>query len=459
MSVLDTRLETYERHCRDRGLRERRFPGVPSQTDNFEMSTASNLLGALPRLAQLMRSQYWSAGQHGSYRSTQLERTLQAAAAIPFYKSRLGGVPRAAELKGLPILRRGDLMELNRSVRTLHGPDAKFLRAKSSGSTGQSVELLFDDSHQRGRFAARARYLFANGWRAKRSAWLIDIRPGSPDGNLVHGRFVPGAKFLSHLAEFETQIAWLRELKPHFLYAMPSSLEALLIEFEKQRARLPSLRRVFTGGEVLEDSIRERTRRVLGVEISDNYGSTEAFLGWQCPRGGYHINSEHVLIELVDESGRAVPTGGLGRVLITTLENRLMPLIRYDLGDYAVAMEERCSCGRTLPLIGKILGRGINLFRLRDGRILSPWKLVDPLKALPEVKQVQIVQEAVDRYTVRFVAETSLEPNVENAMRKGFLEIVGADAAVTFARVADIPRTAGGKFMAALSMLPGTPSP
>ena len=422
------------------------------------MSTMSNLFGALPRLGQLMSSQYWNRKRLDDYRSTQLERTLQAAASIPFYRTHFGGTPRPAEFKSLPILRRGDLAELNRSVRALHSPGKKFLCAKSSGSTGQSVEILFDARHQRGRFAARARYLFANGWRIRRSAWLIGIRPGSPDGSLVHSRFVPGAKFLSHLAEFETQVAWLRNINPRYLYAMPSSLEALLAVFENHDQRMPSLRRVFTGGEVLEDSIRDRTRRTFGVEISDNYGSTEAFLAWQCPRGSYHVNSEHVLVELVDESGRAVPPGGIGRVLVTTLENHLMPLIRYDLGDYTVAVEERCPCGRTLPLIGKILGRGINLFRLPGGRLLSPWRVVESLKELPDVKQVQVHQQAIDRYVVRFVAESSLEPGIERSIRKGFLEIVGDDASVTFERVADIPRSAGGKFMAALSTLAGTHS-
>jgi hypothetical protein len=84
--------------------------------------------------------------------------------------------------------------------------------------------------------------------------------------------------------------------------------------------------------------------------------------------------------------------------------------------------------------------------------------VVESLKELPDVKQVQVHQQAIDRYVVRFVAESSLEPGIERSIRKGFLEIVGDDASVTFERVADIPRSAGGKFMAALSTLAGTHS-
>ena len=69
------------------------------------------------------------------------------------------------------------------------------------------------------------------------------------------------------------------------------------------------------------------------------------------------MNAEHALIEIVDEQGRPTTPGQMGRVLATTLQNRLMPLVRYDMGDYALALNQRCECGRTLPLIGKVLGR------------------------------------------------------------------------------------------------------
>ncbi len=101
------------------------------------------------------------------------------------------------------------------------------------------------------------------------------------------------------------------------------------------------------------------------------------------PAGNYHQNAEHVLIELVDEAGREVAPGELGRVLLTTLENFVMPLVRYEIGDYAVAASGDCSCGRTLPLIGRVVGRGMNLFRSLDGKLLTTWDLVNVLINLP----------------------------------------------------------------------------
>jgi len=187
--------------------------------------------------------------------------------------------------------------------------------------------------------------------------------------------------------------------------------------------------------------------------VADNYGSSEAFLAWQCPAGSYHVNAEHVLLEIVDEAGRPAVPGEMGRVLVTTLENRLMPLVRYEIGDYATAEDGPCACGRTLPRIGRVVGRGINLFRMPDGRLRSPWKLVAPLKILPRLRQFQIVQRTVERYAVRYVAETALTGDEEAAIRGAFREILGFAALVDFERMAAIPRAPSGKFMTALSEL------
>ncbi len=212
--------------------------------------------------------------------------TLQAAMRIPFYARRFGAMPSSADLGSLPIFKRPDLADLSRSVRSLYPPDTRFVSARSSGTVGHSVDVLFDRTHQSGRNAARARYLVENGWLpTHRTAWALGLRPDppSPDSVLSSSRFIMGSQFLSHTEDFGVQISWLRKMNPHFIYTLPSNLDALLTILAKEEPALPALRKVFTGGEVLDDSLRKRTRQVLGVEIADNYGTTELFPAWQCP--------------------------------------------------------------------------------------------------------------------------------------------------------------------------------
>ena len=131
-----------------------------------------------------------------------------------------------------------------------------------------------------------------------------------------------------------------------------------------------------------------------------------------------------------------------------------MPLIRYEIGDYAIAAGDApCACGRTLPTIGKIIGRGINLFRMPDGRLVSPWPLVGPLKDHREIEQFQIIQQAPDQFVVRYVSGDQLVRGAEEDIRRSFDEILAIKTEVAFERMASIERTAGGKFMTALSTL------
>jgi len=313
------------------------------------------------------------------------------------------------------------------------------------------IICYFDNRHQAGRFAARARYLFQNGWSPlRRSAWIMNIAMDSPDAEFSRGSRFLGARFFSHTSDLEQQADWLRELDPLYLYAYPVNLEGLAGIFEARGRRLSSLRKIFSASEVLEDSMRQRLRRVFGVEVSDNYGSTEAFLAGECPEGSYHVNAEHVLLEIVDEEGRPSARGALGRVLVTTLENHLMPLIRYDIGDYAIAAEGLCACGRTLPRLEKIVGRVINLFVGRNGKRFVPWDLFQPLKDRGWVKQYQVVQRDVGCFSVRYAASHSFTALDEAEVLRHFERILCSPAKIDFERLDSIPRAASGKYMAAL---------
>ena len=418
------------------------------------MRTHSTLLAALPRFFDLRRSQHAPDAQRAEWRRRRLAGALQAASAVPFYAASFGGQAAPEDLAALPTLKRSQIPALHDSVLAGRPEAVRLPRVHTSGSSGAPIPLLFDRPHQHGRFAARARYLWENGWRPHhRSAWLIGILPGSPDGNLVRSRLLGGARFLSHVEDFEHQADWLQRLDPAHLYSMPSNLEAVVRVLEDRGVALPSLRRIFTGGEVLEDALRERVRRVLGAEICDDYGTTEAFLAWQCPSGSYHVNDEHVHVEIVDESGAAAAPGTVGRVLFTTLENRVMPLIRYEIDDYAEAVCGPCPCGRTLSRIGRVHGRGMNLFRGAGGRLVSPWTLVEPLRELPTVHKSQIIQHDVDRFTVRFVSDQAPGEQIEAQLRERLIVLYGAPARFTFERVEDIPRTGRGKFMSAICEL------
>jgi phenylacetate-CoA ligase len=278
------------------------------------------------------------------------------------------------------------------------------------------------------------------------------------DSDWVRHRFLPG--FMAVSNDLAAQVERVIEFDPLYLYTYPSNIEGMLQVLEETNRKLRSIRRIFTIAETVDETLRERTRRILGVEIADNYGTTEGFIAWQCEQGSYHINAEHVFVELVDEDGHQVAPGEMGRVIITTLENFLMPLVRYDLTDYALAAEGTCRCGRTLPLLGGVVGRKRSLFRHADGRVYFPYVLVDSLRLAEgiKIKQYQIVQMAPEVFRVRYLAEREIGSVAQEAIRADFETILGTPATVTFERVSEFARTRSGKFLQAISEIDGSPA-
>jgi len=420
------------------------------------MRRRDGLLRAIPEYIRMRRSQYWPALKLARYVENRLTKSLEAASKIAFYRERISPEAIAApDLARMPILPRDDIPLLAASVKVLH-PDADLLASGlTSGSTGNPVSFFYDSGHQASRFAARARYLRENGWSPfRRSLWIVSIAMQSPDRLFTQSRWLFGIRFKSHLTDLEELADLLRARDPTFLYSYPVNLDGLARIFAARGERLPSLKKIFSGSEVLEDSQRARMRRVFGVEVADNYGSTEAFMAWECPQGSYHINAEHVIVEVVDEAGRPSAPGTLGRVLVTTLRNRLMPLIRYEIGDWAVAAESACRCGRTLPRIGAIGGRDINLFIDREGKPYTPWPLFRPLLKREWIVQNQIAQRGLTDFVVRYVGERTMTPDDEAEFHKHFEEMLHVPVTIAFERMETIPRTRSGKFMMALNEMP-----
>jgi phenylacetate-coenzyme A ligase PaaK-like adenylate-forming protein len=124
---------------------------------------------------------------------------------------------------------------------------------------------------------------------------------------------------------------------------------------------------VFSGGEVLTTSSRQRIRAAWRTEPFDQYLTTEAgFVAIECgAHEGLHVLDDHVLVEVVDRAGAPVEPGARGdRVLLTVLGSRTVPLIRYELDDAAAMTTEPCPCGRRSPRLLHVADQPRHLLQL-----------------------------------------------------------------------------------------------
>ncbi|MDX1980488.1 MAG: hypothetical protein SFV51_09490, partial [Bryobacteraceae bacterium] len=182
----------------------------------------------------------------------------------------------------------------------------------------------------------------------------------------------------------------------------------------------------------------------------EEYGSVEnCILATECEHGSLHVNPDFGIIEIVDPEGNAVPPGVPGRVIATGLLNQTQPLIRYEIGDVAAWSAKKCACGRDhLPVIEEVIGRLEDVVIGPDRREMVRFHgiFVD----LPHVLEGQVIQEELDRFTVKVVAPDGITPKEEDTIRARFEQRLGK-VRVNIENVSSIPRTERGKFRAVIS--------
>ena len=233
------------------------------------------------------------------------------------------------------------------------------------------------------------------------------------------------------------------------LYGFPGYF-AQLAEVAGRRLR-PRL--VFTSGELLDAGTRRSIEAGFNAPVFDVYGCTEVKeIAWECPsHAGHHLNADWVLLE-VD------PPDAAGKILVTPLYNRAMPLLRYEIGDTGMLLQEPCPCGRGLPLIRPTLGRSVDYLRLPNGQMLAPYALTCAIEAIEGMRQYQFVQTDFDRIELRIIPRHDFDASSEAALYQALAPVLPG-VALSIERANAIPPEPSGKYRIVQSRLRTTASP
>ena len=429
-------------------------------------------------LAGLNESQHWPAEKLGRGQQTQLIHLLEwAVSNVPYYKDAKWSAKKLGELRRtpkdfwdiwrtLPILTKAELRRQGARMNACEVPPTHqpLKKVFTSGSTGIPVKV---GSTAVTRLIWNAMTLREILWRKRDfkkrlgAIRFIPERHRDPRGHtspswpeVVSRHYRTGYFGIIHVGFPVDELArWLRRFDPHYLVTYPSVAAALLEELGSPAAKPPSLEEITFVAEPLPQELEAYLAEEWDIRSAEYYSANEAgYIACRCAEGdSLHVQSEAVLLEIIDDGGNPSKPGEAGRVVVTPLHNLATPLIRYELGDYAT-VGEPCACGRTLPVIEKILGRVRNLVRTPDGRRYWPVSL-GKLRSMPSVRQFQYVQSAPDAIQLRLVLNQALTQEEESQAAGLAQKALGYPFQIEIMPVSEIARGPTGKYEEFLSLI------
>ena len=423
---------------------------------------AGNTASALALQFRLQQTQTLPLKEQSRLVDQRLTQLLQhALQTVPYYRNH----PEIIRMQGkidwqrFPILTRANLQKAGTTLQSESPPEShgKAYEFRSSGSTGRPVVSYSSDYAQ---MFWRAQTVRDHLWAGRDlSGHMAAIKYQAPEKarypGVSQGHWGPASATLGYSGKMSTlnsieplelQYRWLTEIQPDYLLTYPSNLLELAKIHRRMGAQL-SLKGISTLGETLTPEMRQYCRTAFSCRVADMYSSQEmGYMALQCPRHDhYHIQLENCIVEILDDNNAPCRPGQTGRVVVTSLQNYIMPLLRYEIGDYAIA-GAGCDCGITLPVIKRVIGRTRNLVKYPDGR--KSWPSYNPMALMDLVPdaQFQLEQVSATGIVVHLVSDNPPDKAREKQMMGIIQEAMGYPFDIEIRITNEIPRAASGKF-------------
>lgn len=366
-----------------------------------------------------------------------LERLLATAARrVPFYRElwRAHGVDVAqldlpAQLDRLPLVSKAMLAAADVADRLdpVYG-ESELVKARTSGSTGQPLDVWTDRATRRRRQFRFLRALMAAGYRPGQRLMLISSRSSdsikrvSPWARLFRWSYAD-----LYWPEGELVRAY-RALRPDVLYAPLSVL--LFLGREARTAHRP--RHVVSTSEQLTPSARAQLEARYCESVSDFFGMTETgLIAWRIGRSSaYSTAQAGFILEMLPAAQQEGPgeARGLERLVVTDLAGGAMPLIRYDTGD--LVRRDRTRPGA--PIV-ELAGKQVDFLELPDGTCVSPYTVDGEISELRGLERYEVVQQPDFSVDLRIAA---VDPEIRRQARECLARLCRGEVAI---RVAPLP--------------------
>lgn len=377
---------------------------------------------------------------------------------VPYYRAawKQAGVhpedvKSLADLEAFPILTKADIRRHERALVSSAFDIAKLRVKRTSGSTGVPLTIYCDEAAMQWKTACTIR---SDEWSGYRLGQRVAKVWGNPEyrhfglkGRLRNYLF-DRAVYLDTLDLNDARIAefaqTIRRHRPGLIFGHAHSLYLLACALKKSNILDIRPNGIISTAMLLHDWQRAAIQHVFGCKVTNRYGCEEtSLIASECEEHcGLHVNADSIYTE--------VPADG--KLLVTDLTNRAMPLIRYQIGDVVVPSNRVCKCGRGMPMIDRVEGREADYVLTPAGRLISGISLTENFALLiPGTAQVQIVQESLNELRIRLVPDDAFNDASHRKIAELVEETFGTSVRYDVELVDAIPQEASGKYRFCIS--------
>ena len=255
----------------------------------------------------------------------------------------------------------------------------------------------------------------------------------------------------------QAYLAWLNAKRPKVIVAYAQAIYELAVFAETTGAAVVPQAAILTSASTLHPFMRAKIEKVFGCRVFDRYGCREVgSIACECSEhAGLHVFPWGNYVEIVDDKGQPVPAGQEGNILVTSLTNFAMPLIRYQIGDRgSLAPEGSCPCGRPGQILQRISGRRTDDFTTRSGRLVPGIYFVHMVSTTlnaSALRKFQVIQEDYERVRLVLVKRDPAVAMDLSPVRAAFERVMGAGLQLDVDFAADIPPAPSGKYLYTIS--------
>lgn len=459
-------------------LAERLYPRMPIPLQNLACSVYGWREARLrlnrdfeARLAALMETERWSAGEIQAYQDERLYSLVRHAyEEVPFYRERMkarrlhpSDIRTVADLPKLPILTKEDVRLHGEQLVARNAKKKDLVFIHTGGTTGKSLHF----------YATRPSFAFrwAVWWR-HRLRFGVDVKDWHANftGKLAippdqqappYWRWnLPMRQILLNMhhmvpGKVETIAEFLGKQDLVYYSGYPSIIHAFARTLIDRGIELTSRPRfVFTGAENMLEDQRRDIAAVTGAVLSDQYGFSEGCgNASHCTELVYHEDFEYGILECVDPSPADTDGNVRGKIVATGFASPGFPFIRYEVGDIGVWADAsyRCPCGRESRVMRSIEGRMDDYVITPEGRRIMRFDYI--FKDTLSVRESQVLQRRLGEIEVVIVRRPDYSGAEERQIREEIATWISPELEVRFRYVDEIPREINGKFRAVKSLL------